>query len=74
MQKELLLLQKIINIFESIGWAASVIGPVIIFAGGLIAFIFITHQKTNNEQHKELFDRTKDHGERISTIEGAHEK
>jgi len=57
-------------IIKIAGVVLSVVGPVVVFSGGLIAYIFNTYRSQNQEEHRNLFKKSDEHGTDIARIKG----
>lgn len=57
-------------IIKVVGYLIGFIGAILVFCGGLIGYIFQSYKYQNGKEHKNLFDKADDYGERISKIEG----
>lgn len=57
-------------IIKIAGYILVIVGPIISFCGILISYIYATDRKQDRADHKKLFEKSDNHGERISKIEG----
>ena len=53
-----------------VSYLLGVIGSLLFFGGVLAAYIYKSDKHQNGLEHGKLFEKTDDHGERISKIEG----
>lgn len=76
MQNEML--QKIFNSLEVAKWFAGIIGTLFVFSGGLIVYIFTSHKRKNEDEHKVMSKsigttdkKADENGKDISKIKGS---
>ncbi len=65
--------QKILSdafILKFAGYVLGFVGSLIIFSGGLAGYIFASHRKKNDEEHRELFKKSDKISEKISVVIG----
>ena len=57
-------------IFKIVSYLLGTVGSLLFFGGVLASYIYRSGRKQNDVEHGKLFEKTDDHSERISKIEG----
>lgn len=64
-------LQELVFLFKIISYLVGVIGIVIVFSGGVIAYTYKSDRKQNSDEHRNLFKRTEEIAELRTEIKNA---
>jgi len=63
-------MQELLYLFKVSTYFLGIIGVLIISIGGILGYFYKSDRSWNRDQHESLREKTSDHGERISRVEG----